>query len=288
MRLKEITKHPRIVIIGGGFGGIELAKSLKDENVDILLLDKHNYHTFQPLLYQVATGSIQAESIAFPLRRIFQQQKNLNFVVANVDNIRAKENALDTSVGEIKFDYLVIATGSDTNFFGNETIEHNTMPMKNITEALNLRTLILQNLEAAFLEEDPQKKEALLNFVVVGGGPTGVELSGAIAEFRNHVLGKDYPSHDREEMKVYLIEGKEEVLAVMSEKASKSAKDFLQKLGVEVTNAVHVKSYDGDELLIDNGRTIRTKTVNLGGWRKRRGAKGFYAGRGYQRQPYPG
>lgn len=278
MRLENITKHPRIVIIGGGFGGIELAKTLEDADVEILLLDKHNYHTFQPLLYQVAMGSIQAESIAFPLRRIFQQQKNLNFVLAEVLNIRTHDNCLETSVGNIKYDYLVIATGSNTNFFGNEQIEHNAMPMKNITEALNLRMLILQNLEAAFLEDDPQKKEALLNFVIVGGGPTGVELAGAIAEFRNHVLCKDYPEHKKEHMKVFLIEGKSEVLAVMSEKASKSAKDYLLKFGVEVSNAVHVKSYDGEVLTIDDGRTIRTKTVIWAAGVKGEIPKGFSPG----------
>lgn len=261
MRLNEITKHPRIVIVGGGFGGIELAKSLKNFDGEVLLIDRHNYHIFQPLLYQVATGSIQAESIAFPLRKIFHSQDNVTFIYANVLNINATDNSIMTSDGEVCYDYLVLATGSDTNFFGNKEIEHFAMPMKNVTEALNIRSLILQNLEVAFIEEDPEKKQALLNFVIVGGGPTGVELTGAIAEFKNHVLHKDYPERKDENMKVYLVEGKTELLAAMSPEASVHAKKNLTDMGVEIYNDVHVKSYDGELLTIDNGTTIRTKNV---------------------------
>jgi NADH dehydrogenase len=261
MSLNDFTKHPKIVIIGGGFGGIELAKSLKKLDGEVLLIDRHNYHTFQPLLYQVATGSIQAESIAFPLRKIFHNQENVTFIYSNVTSINAATNSITTTDGEVTYDYLVLATGSDTNFFGNKEIEHFAMPMKNITEALNLRSLILQNLEVAFLEEDEDKKQALLNFVIVGGGPTGVELAGAIAEFRNHVLVKDYPEHKKENMKVFLVEGKTELLGAMSEQASFHAKKNLTNMGVEISNDVHVKSYDGELLTIDNGDTIRTKTV---------------------------
>ncbi|RYE36981.1 MAG: NAD(P)/FAD-dependent oxidoreductase [Sphingobacteriaceae bacterium] len=261
MSLNEITKRPRIVIVGGGFGGLELAKSLKKFDGEVLLIDRHNYHIFQPLLYQVATGSIQAESIVFPLRKIFHNQDNVTFVYTNVLSVNAASNSISTTDGDVSYDYLVLATGSDTNFFGNKEIEHNTMPMKNVTEALNIRSLILQNLEVAFLEEDPDKKQALLNFVIVGGGPTGVELSGAIAEFRNHVLHKDYPERKHENMKVYLVEGKTELLAAMSTEASVSAKKNLLEMGVEIYNDVHVKSYDGELLMIDNGTNIRTKNV---------------------------
>ncbi len=261
MHLNEFTKHPRIVIIGGGFGGIQLAKNLKNLDAEILLVDRHNYHTFQPLLYQVATGSLQAESICFPLRKIFHHQKNLTVIYANVKGVDAANNTISTSDGDVCYDYLVLATGSNTNFFGNEQIQHYAMPMKNVTEALNLRSLILQNLEAAFVEQDMEKKQALLNFVIVGGGPTGVELSGAIAEFRNHVLEMDYPVHQKEMMQVYLIEGKKEVLAAMSEQASVEAKANLTKMGVVISNDVHVKSYDGNLLTIDNGQTICTKNV---------------------------
>ncbi|RYE27222.1 MAG: NAD(P)/FAD-dependent oxidoreductase [Sphingobacteriaceae bacterium] len=261
MRLNEITKHPRVVIVGGGFGGLELAKSLKKFNGEVLLIDRHNYHIFQPLLYQVATGSIQAESIVFPLRKIFHKQDNVTFVYANVLGINATSNTITTTDGDVDYDYLVLATGSDTNFFGNKEIEHYAMPMKNVTEALNIRSLILQNLEVAFLEQDPEKKQALLNFVIVGGGPTGVELSGAIAEFRNHVLTKDYPEQKEANMKVYLVEGKTELLAAMSTEASVNAKKNLLEMGVEIYNDVHVKSYDGELLMIDNGTNIHTKNV---------------------------
>ncbi len=278
MRLNEFTKRPRIVIVGGGFGGIELAKSLKHLDGEVLLIDRHNYHIFQPLLYQVATGSIQADSIAFPLRKIFNNQENVTFIYANVISINAAGNTILTSDGEVCYDYLVLATGSDTNFFGNKEIEHYAMPMKNITEALNMRSLILQNLEVAFLEEDPEKKQALLNFVIVGGGPTGVELSGAIAEFKNHVLHKDYPERREENMKVYLIEGKTELLAAMSPEASFHAKKNLTEMGVKIYNDVHVKSYDGELLTIDNGQTIRTKNVIWAAGVKGKVPAGFSAG----------
>jgi NADH dehydrogenase len=261
MHLNDITHHPRIVIIGGGFGGIELAKNLKDKPVEILMLDKNNYHTFQPLLYQVAMGDIEADSIAFPIRKIFTEQKNFAFRMANVQQINPEKNTITTDIGEIAYDYIVLATGSTTNFFGNDELAKRTMPMKSIPEALNLRSLILQNIEKAIITESQEEKEALLNFVVVGGGPTGVELSGALAEMRNYVLTYDYPELRKEDMKVYLVEGKEQLLAVMSANASKKAKDFLEELGVEVHNSVHVQSYTGDELVIDNGKRIQTRNV---------------------------
>ena len=261
MHLNEITNHPRVVIIGGGFGGIELAKKLKDKPVEVLMVDKNNYHTFQPLLYQVAMGDIEADSIAFPIRKIFGDQKNFAFRMANVEQINPESNTITTDIGEIAYDYLVIATGSTTNFFGNEELAKRTMPMKSIPEALNLRSLILQNIEKAIITESQEEKEALLNFVVVGGGPTGVELSGALAEMRNYVLTYDYPELRKEDMKVYLVEGKSRVLGVMSENASKKACDFLNELGVEVHNSVHVQSYTGDELVIDNGKRIQTRNV---------------------------
>lgn len=252
---------PRIVIIGGGFGGIQVAKNLKNTPVEVILLDKHNYHTFQPLLYQVAMGAIEGDSVAFPLRRIFAGQKNFTFYMAEVNKINPETNLLNTSIGDIKYDYLVLATGANTNFFGSEEIEHHTMPMKNLPEALNLRALILQNLEKALVTTDKQEKQALLTFVVVGGGPTGVELSGALAEMRQHILCRDYPGLCLEDMKVYLAEGKSELLAAMSEGASKKAKQFLVDLGVTVYNSVHVTSYNGDILTIDNGMIIKTRNV---------------------------
>lgn len=252
---------PRVVIIGGGFGGINLAKKLKNKSVEVLMLDKHNYHTFQPLLYQVAMGAIEADSIGFPIRRIFTNQKNFSFNLAEVKTINPEKNSVSTDIGDFEYDYLVIATGANTNFFGNKEIEHFTMPMKNISEALNIRSFMLQNLEKAVVTTDKAEKDALMTFVVVGGGPTGVELSGALAEMRNHVLCKDYPQLCEEDMRVFLVEGKPVVLGAMSASASADAKKNLLKMGVTIYNSVHVQSYDGLELKIDDGTVIHTRNV---------------------------
>ena len=253
--------RPRIVIIGGGFAGINLASKLKKAPVDILLLDKHNYHTFQPLLYQVAMGAIAADSIAFPVRRIFTKQDNFSFCLANVQQVNPESNTVTTSIGEVPYDYLVIATGSNTNFFGNKEIAHYAMPMKNVPEALNLRGLILQHLEKATVTQDPQEREALMTFAVVGGGPTGVELSGALAEMRKLVLMKDYHGLSKQDMRVYIFEGKDRLLGAMSENASKKAKKYLSANDVRIYNSVHVESYDGLTLKIDDGMTIKTRNV---------------------------
>ncbi len=255
------TAFPKVVIVGGGFGGIELAKRLKNKELEVLMLDRHNYHTFQPLLYQVATGGLEADSIAFPLRKIFKNQKNFTFRVTEVERIDTERKLVHCGIGEIDYDYLIIATGSDTNYFGQKEIEHFSMPMKTIPEALNLRSMILQNLEEALIEPDPVRKNSLLNFVVVGGGPTGVELSGALAELKRHVLPKDYPELSADEIKVYLIEGSPELLGSMSAQASAKAMEFLKKLGVEVSTELRVVSYDGTILKLSAGEDIHTKNV---------------------------
>jgi len=255
------SPKPRVVIIGGGFGGLQLAKGLKKAPVDILMLDRHNYHTFQPLLYQVAMGAIEADSIGFPIRRIFTKQDNFTFNMVDVQKINPESNTLTTNIGTIHYDYLVIATGSNTNFFGNKEIEHFAMPMKNIPEALNIRSLVLQNLEKALVTSDQREKFALMTFVVVGGGPTGVELSGALAEMRHLILMKDYHGLSKYDMRVYLVEGKHRLLAAMSPQASAKAKEFLHKAGVTIYNSAHVESYDGFYLKIDNGKTIKARNV---------------------------
>lgn len=252
---------PRIVIVGGGFAGVELSKQLRGKNVEVVLIDRHNYHTFQPLLYQVATGGLQAETIAFPVRRLFQNYKNLNFLMADVLQVNPETNTVSTTVGDIYYDYLVLATGASTNFFGDEKLEHFCMGMKTIPEALNLRSMMLQSLEAAVTEKDPVEKEELMTFVIVGGGPTGVELAGAIAEFRNHILTKDYPTLSCKEMRVFLVESKPRVLGVMSEEASAKAKQYLESFGVVIYNGVRVKSFDGESLTINNGTIIKTRNV---------------------------
>jgi NADH dehydrogenase len=259
--MAQETKTPKIVIVGGGFGGLELAKKLKHAPVDILMLDRHNYHTFQPLLYQVATGALEAETISFPLRRVFQGQKNFSFGLAEVTKVNVESNTIDTSIGVIDYDYLVLATGAETNFFGNKQLEHYCMGMKTVPEALNLRSMILQSFEAALTEKDPIEKEELMTFVVVGGGPTGVELAGSLAEFRNYILKKDYPNLNNCEMRVFLVEGKSLVLEVMSDKAAATAQKYLLDMGVVIYNDVHVQSFDGELLTIDDGRTIKTRNV---------------------------
>lgn len=255
------TKFPLVVIIGAGFGGLRVAKGLEDKPVDVLMLDKHNYHVFQPLLYQVATGSLEAESIAFSVRKNFASQKNFRFRIAEVMGLNAETNTLDTTIGDIKYDYLVIATGSTTNFFGNKDIEKFAMPMKSIPEALNLRYLILQNLEEAVLQKSKEAREPYLNFVLVGAGPTGVELAGALAELRNHVLDRDYPELTKEHMKVYLVDFLPKVLGPMSDDASAAAKKYLDKMGVEVLLNVKVESYDGKVIKFEDGKTIITRNV---------------------------
>lgn len=255
------SKFPRVIIIGGGFGGIQLAKKLKDKEVEVLMIDRHNYHTFQPLLYQVATGALEADSIAFPLRKIFQHQKNFKFRVANVTQINSENNTITTSIGDFEYDYLVLATGSETNFFGQKEIEHYSMPMKTVPEALNLRSMILQNFEEAVMESDEEVKEALLNFVIVGAGPTGVETAGALAELKKHVLPSDYSELDFSKMRIYLVEGAGRVLPPFSEQASRKAQAFLEEMGVDVLTNTMVDRYDGNVISFKDGRTILTKNV---------------------------
>jgi NADH dehydrogenase len=261
MNPTDQSKFPTVVIIGGGFGGLQVAKQLADKPVEVILIDKHNYHTFQPLLYQVATGSLEAEAIAFSLRKNFDGQKNLRFRNTEATRIDAEKNTVVTTIGEIVYDYLVIATGSTTNFFGNKEIEHYAMPMKSIPEALNLRYLVLQNLEEAILKPSKEDRAPYLSFVLVGAGPTGVELAGALAELRNHVLNKDYPELVKDEMKVYLVDFLPKVLGPFSDEGSKAAQDFLHSMGVEVLLNVKVESYDGHEIKFEGGKSIFTKNV---------------------------
>ncbi|WP_205771819.1 NAD(P)/FAD-dependent oxidoreductase [Mucilaginibacter terrenus] len=259
--MSDLSKFPTVVVIGGGFGGIEVVKQLADKPVEVILLDKHNYHTFQPLLYQVATGSLEAESIAFSLRKNFEGQKNLRFRIAEVTSIDSAANVVHTDIGPIPYDYLVIATGSTTNFFGNKDIEKYSMPMKSIPEALNLRYMVLQNLEEAILKPSKEERAPYLTFVLVGAGPTGVELAGSLAELRNHVLNKDYPELAKEEMKVYLVDFLPKVLGPFSDEGSKAAEGYLTKMGVDVLLNVKVQSYDGHEIKFEDGRSIPTRNV---------------------------
>lgn len=184
---------PRVIIIGAGFGGVEAARKFKDKEVEVLLIDRNNFHTFQPLMYQVATGTLAADAISFPIRKMFKSQMNFHFRMAEVKKIDEKSKIVTTSVGDYDYDYLIVATGATSNFFGNKQVEKYALPMKSIREALDIRSYVLQNLEAAVLRKNTKDRQRFLNFVIVGGGPTGVELSGAIAEIQLHMLKKDYP-----------------------------------------------------------------------------------------------
>jgi len=255
---------PRVIIIGGGFGGVEAARRLKDKEVEVLLIDRNNFHTFQPLMYQVATGTLAADAISFPIRKMFKSQQNFRFRMADVTEIDHVQKIVKTSVGDYDYDYLVIATGATSNFFGNKQVEKYALPMKSIHEALNIRSYVLQNLEEAVLRKNYHDRERFLNFVVVGGGPTGVELSGAIAEIQLHMLKKDYPELSKNEMKVYLVEGTGKILAALSEKSSQDAERYLQDLGVNILLDTQVTGYDGDTITFSNGESIPTKTVIWG------------------------
>lgn len=254
------TVTPRIVIIGGGFAGISFIKEVQKEAIQIVLFDRHNYHTFQPLLYQVSTAGLEPDSIAYPLRKIFRKNKNFHFRLAEVTRVDTSTNTIYTSIGELAFDYLVIATGTRTNFFGNSEIEKHSMAMKTVPQALNIRSLMLQNIEEADITDDRERRSRLLNFVVVGAGPTGVELAGALAEFRKGILEHDYPELEEEEMQVHLLEGADRVLAPMSANASKKSQLFLEKLGVNVHLNTIVESYDGTTAITKDGKKFHTET----------------------------
>lgn len=263
----------RVIVLGGGFGGVEVARRLKDKEVEVLLLDRHNFHTFQPLLYQVATGTLASDSISFPLRKMFKSQKNFRFRMAEILHIDHTEKMVHTSVGDYDYDYLVVATGATSNFFGNSGLEKYSLPMKSVKEALNIRSYVLQNLEEAILRKNINERERFLNFVIVGGGPTGVELAGAIAEIQLHMLKKDYPELSKHEMKVYLVEGIDKVLGALSEKSSRDAERYLKELGVNVILNTVVTEYDGNTIELSNGEKIPTKTVIWGA-----GVKGQFPG----------
>ncbi|WP_343626638.1 NAD(P)/FAD-dependent oxidoreductase [Flavobacterium lindanitolerans] len=255
------SDYPRIVIVGGGFAGIALAKKLKNKPVQVVLLDKHNYHTFQPLLYQVATGGLEAGSIAYPIRKVVHEYKNFYFRLCHVKEINTKNNKIIADIGELRYDYLVIATGSKTNYFGNKEIERNSIAMKTIPQSLNIRSLILENFEQALLTDDEHERNALINFVLVGGGPTGVELAGALAEMKNAILQKDYPDLDISKMQINLIQSGDRILNTMSEKSSSAAEKYLKNLGVNVLKNIRVTSYDGRIISTNTDVVLETATL---------------------------
>jgi NADH dehydrogenase len=258
------SEYPRVVIIGCGFGGLQLAKSLNGASFQVVMLDKNNYHTFQPLLYQVATSGLEADSIAYPIRKIFKGQKNFHFRWCEVKSVNAENNTISTNIGEVAYDFLVMATGTTTNFFGNSEFEQKAMPMKSVTEALNLRSLILQNFEKALLANTDEERQALMNFVVVGGGPTGVELAGALSELKKHVLPNDYPELDLKQMRVILVESGNELLQAFNQTNQQRAKTYLEELGAEVWLQKGVSKFDGRTIEFKDGEKLLSKNLIWG------------------------
>ena len=255
------TGKARVVIIGGGFAGVELAKSLKDTDLQVLLIDKQNYHTFQPLLYQVATAGLEADSIIHPFRKIFAEQKNFFFRLAEVEHVDTAKQIVETSIGLIRYDYLVIATGATSNYFGDVQMEQNAIAMKSIDDALEMRNTILYNFEKSLQLDDEEQRNSLMDYVIVGGGPTGVELAGALSELRKHVFPKDYNELNFKEMDIHLIQSGPQLLKGMSEEASAKALEYLERFGVKVWLNRRVKSYDGYTVLLDSGEKLITRTL---------------------------
>lgn len=255
------TDKKRLVIIGGGFGGLKLADKLKKDHYQIVLIDKNNFHQFPPLFYQVASSGLEPGSILFPFRKNFQKQKDFHFRMAEVKAVIAERNMIDTSIGELTYDYLVIASGTVTNFFGNQTIEEKALPMKSVQEALKLRNTLLSNFEKATICPDPTERQALMNVVVVGGGATGVEVSGALSEMKRFIMPKDYPDLKQSEMHIFLVEGSPKLLGSMSAEASEHAEKFLKEMGVNIILNKRVTDYEEGKVILDDNSTIAAKTL---------------------------
>ncbi len=252
----------KVVIVGAGFGGLRLARKLSNKpGFEVVLIDRFNYHQFQPLFYQVATAGLDASNISFPLRKVFHKSKNVKIRLAELQQVVPAENKIITDAEEINYDALVLATGADTNFFGNTKIAGNAFPMKSTVEALQLRYRLLQNFEKALTITDPSILQQLMNIVVVGGGPTGVEVAGALAEMKKYVLPKDYPELDFSIMNIYLLEGAGKTLASMSEKSSSQSAKYLANLGVKVMTNSLVKDYDGNRVVLNTGEQIAASTM---------------------------
>lgn len=270
------TNQKKVIVIGAGFGGLQLAQKLAgNDDFQVILIDKNNYHQFQPLFYQVATAGLEPSAISFPLRLAFHNDANVHVRVAQVTKIVSEQNTIVTDLGEIAYDYLVLAIGADTNFFGNTNIEERALPMKSVGEALGLRNRLLENFEKALVSDNQDDRVGLMNVVVVGGGPTGVEISGTLAEMRSHVLPKDYPELDFELMQINIIESGGELLGPMSENAQRKSKDYLEKLGVNVRLNCRVTDFDGKYVYLNDGTTIRTNNLVWAAGVKANGIEGI-------------
>ena len=256
----NIKPNDRIVIIGGGFAGVQLIKRLKNKPVRITLIDKQNFHSFQPLLYQVASARVEPASISFPFRKLFQGFKNFDYRMAVVERVDTEQKQVITDTGNIKYDHLVIATGCTTNFFGNNELMKHALPMKAMSEAIEIRNRILLDFEE-YATASSEEREKLMNIIIVGAGPTGVELSGAFAELKNDVLPKDYPKVDFSGLDIILLEGSPNTLANMSDDSKKMSRKYLENLGVRVKTEVILQSYDGHFATLSNGEIIPCKNL---------------------------
>ena len=252
---------PCIVIIGGGFAGLELIKKLQNKPFRVVLIDKNNYHTFQPLLYQIASAGLTAEQIAYPFRRKIGGFPNIIYRMAEVLNINTTTNTVHTNSGDFSYDHLIIATGASSNFYGNKELEKFSRPLKSVSDALHLRSAILKQFEKAIVAVSDEDKKYHLNFIIAGGGPTGVELAGALAEIRRNVVPHDYRELSADFMQVQLIEGGKKLLSSMSEQSSDKAKKYLEQLGVQVKLNTLVKEYTGTEIILSDGSKLRTESV---------------------------
>lgn len=251
----------RIVIVGGGFGGLKLLLKLTGKGFQIVLLDKNNFHQFQPLLYQVATAGLEPSAISFPFRKILQKEKDIHFRIAKLESVNESKNEITTDIGKLKYDYLVLAMGTTTNFFGQRNFEDHAISMKTASDAIFIRNTVLQNFEKSLLQTDNGEVSSYLNIALVGGGPTGVELAGAFAEMKKYILPKEYPELNLSNMNIVMFEASPRLLAGMSEKASANALIYLQKMGVDVRLNTRVEDYDGINLTIADGMNFATRTV---------------------------
>lgn len=263
-QLFEELPYPKVVIIGGGFAGLTLVKALENKPFKVTLIDKNNFHTFQPLLYQVATASLSADSIGYPFRRMVGPMKNVAFRMTEVQSVDYQQKTIMTSNGKMHYDILIVASGSKTNFFGNKAISARAMQLKSISQALDIRSVFLQEFEKAVSltdKNDPAALQKALNFVIVGGGPTGVEVAGALAEIKNNILGKEYREVDAKSMNITLLDAGDRLLAAMSETSSTKALNYLNKMGVNVRFNAFVSDFDGQQLFLQSGEVMPTETV---------------------------
>lgn len=250
----------RVVIVGGGFGGLRLANRLRHSDFQVVLVDRNNYHQFPPLIYQIASAGIEPSSISFPFRKIFQRRKNFFYRMAEVRSIFPKHKIIQTSIGKVHYDYLVLAAGSTTNFFGNKHVEEEAMPMKNVSEAMGLRNALLDNFERALTCAGEQERRELLNVVIVGGGASGVEIAGALSEMKNFVLPKDYPDLPSNLMHIYLVEAGDRLLSSMSSESSAKVERYLRSMGVDVQFGKMVVDYQNHRVMMKDGSSIPTRT----------------------------